>query len=58
MCILLHGAFTAAQDHLVLLPTHATVTVAMVMLAALTVASTVLVVATRGRLGFVPGEGQ
>jgi membrane protease YdiL (CAAX protease family) len=56
LCIVLHGAFTAAQDHLVLLPTHATVTVARVMLAVLIAASAILVVATRGRLGYGSGE--
>ena len=56
LCIVLHGAFTAAQDHLVLLPTHATVTVALVMLAVLIAASAILVVATRGRLGYGSGE--
>jgi membrane protease YdiL (CAAX protease family) len=52
LCILLHGAFTAAQDNLVLLPGHANVTVGLVMLGVLIAASAILVAATRGRLGY------
>jgi membrane protease YdiL (CAAX protease family) len=51
LCMLLHGSFTAAQDNLVLLPTYAEVAVALTMLAMLVVASALLVVASRGRLG-------
>jgi membrane protease YdiL (CAAX protease family) len=56
LCILLHGAFTAAQDHLVLLPEHANVTVALVMLGTLIATSAILVAATRGRLGYTSGK--
>ncbi|MDO8145599.1 CPBP family intramembrane glutamic endopeptidase [Isoptericola sp. 178] len=50
LCILLHGSFTPALDHLVLRADNTTVDVAIG--ATLVTAAVVLVLVTRGRLGF------
>lgn len=51
LCILLHGSFTAALDNLIL--TADSLTVDLVILGTLIAGTLVLVVATRGRLGYV-----
>ena len=50
LCILLHGSFTAAQDHLLLSADSPIVDV--VLLCTYVVGAGVLIAATRGRLGF------
>jgi uncharacterized protein len=50
LCILLHGSFTAAQDHLLLAADSPIVDV--VLLGTYVVGAGVLIAATRGRLGF------
>jgi membrane protease YdiL (CAAX protease family) len=49
LCIMLHGSFTAAQDHL--LWTADSPTVDVVLLGSYVLAAGVVIVATRGRLG-------
>lgn len=57
LCVLLHGAFTPSLDHLIVVDDN--LTVDLVIVSTLLVASVVLVVVTRGRLGFDhrPGRG-
>lgn len=50
LCILLHGGFTAALDHLIL--TADNITVDLVILLTLVAGTLVLIAVTRGRLGF------
>lgn len=52
LCVLLHGSFTPALDHLVL--TDDNITVDLAILVTLVAGVVVLLVATRGRLGFKP----
>jgi len=52
LCVVLHGSFTAALDNLILMRDSAAVDV--VILGTLVVGALVLVVLTRGRLGFDP----
>jgi membrane protease YdiL (CAAX protease family) len=52
LCMLLHGSFTAALDNLTL--TTDNLTVDLTILATLVAATSVLIVVTRGRLGFQP----
>ena len=56
LCMLLHGSFTAALDNLTLTPDS--LTVDLTILAVLVAATVVLVVVTRGRLGFSPTSAQ
>lgn len=61
LCILLHASFTPAQDTLVLLPTDVAYTEALdtpdwVILGTYVVATVLLVVVTRGRLGHRSGQ--
>lgn len=51
LCIVLHGSFTAALDNLIL--TADSLTVDLVILSTLVAGTLVLIVATRGRLGYV-----
>lgn len=51
LCIILHGSFTAALDNLIL--TADSLTVDLVILGTLVAGTLILVVATRGRLGYM-----